>query len=58
MVSIGILVFYGTSVIEGFLSGWSIILYLAYGVLIIFGLPLLTRGIWLIYKYCEVLRPS
>ncbi len=38
MVSIGILVFYGTSVIEGFLSGWSIILYLAYGVLIIWSL--------------------
>ncbi len=38
MVSIGILVFYGTSVIEGFLSSWSIILYLAYSVLIIWSL--------------------
>jgi len=38
MVSIGVLVFYGSSVIEGFLSSWSIILYIAYFVLIIWSI--------------------
>ncbi len=35
MISIGILVFYGSSVIESFLAGWSFLLYGAYAVFVI-----------------------
>lgn len=36
MIAVGILVFYGSSVIEKFLSLWSILLYVAYGAFFIF----------------------
>ena len=38
MATIGVLVFYGSNIIEGFLSSWSIILYIAYATLIIWSL--------------------
>ena len=35
MISVGVLVFYGSNLIEKFLSVWSILLYLAYGAFVI-----------------------
>jgi uncharacterized membrane protein YkvI len=35
MLSVGVLVFYGLSVIEKFLSAWSILLYIAYAAFVI-----------------------
>jgi len=45
MLTIGILVFYGSKVIEGFLSSWSIILYIAYTALIIWSLSVFGEKI-------------
>lgn len=38
MISVGFLVFWGSDVIEKFLACWSIVLYIAYGVLILMSL--------------------
>ncbi len=35
MTIVGLLLFYGSTVIERFLSGWSLVLYLAYGLLVV-----------------------
>ncbi len=45
MAAVGILVFYGSSVIEKFLSSWSLILYIAYFALIIWSVVIFGSDI-------------
>ncbi len=51
MVLIGVLVFWGTRLIEKVLAGWSFVLYLTYGVFVLlYLLPLFTVGLYRIFK--------
>ncbi len=46
MIATGVLVFYGSGIIDNFLSSWSVILYIAYIVLIIWSLSIFGDDIF------------
>jgi len=54
MVSIGILTFYGSTVIEKFMSGWSFVLYGVYAMFLVWGISLYGGEISLAFETSEI----